>query len=58
MSSFKIQAIYKDSGEVHDIWCIDNCFGRHQYGYIANVEGWKAMNDKQFVATYIVKEEQ
>lgn len=33
MSNFTIKAKHKDTGEVHEISCLDNYFGRRAYGY-------------------------
>lgn len=52
MSSFKMKARHKTSGELHDIWCLDDYFGRHKYGYIPNIEGGEALTEKAFYKTY------
>lgn len=52
MSSFKIQATHKASGETHEIWCMDDYFGKHQYGYIPNIPEGKAMTEAGFAREY------
>jgi len=52
MSSFKATARHKATGELHMIFCMDDYFGRHQYGYIPNIEGGEAMTEKQFKREY------
>lgn len=52
MSSFSIKARHKKTREMHEIWCIDDYFGRHQYGYIPNNPGGVWMNEKEFKAIY------
>ena len=52
MSSFKITALHKKSGEVHEVWCMDDYFGRHIYGYIPNIQGGKAMREAGFYSAY------
>lgn len=52
MSSFKITARHKATNELHEIWCMDDYFGRHEYGYIPNVEGGKALTYEQFKEQY------
>jgi len=52
MSSFKVKAKHKATGEIHDVWCLDDYFGRHQYGYIPNVEGSEALTQEQYSKTY------
>jgi hypothetical protein len=52
MSSFKTKAKHKATGETHDIWCLDDYFGRHQYGYIPNIENAPALTQDQFDAQY------
>jgi len=52
MSSFKMTARHKKTGEIHPIWCIYDYFGRHVYGYIPNVEGGVALNIDEFESQY------
>lgn len=56
MSSFKAAARHKKTGELHAVWCIDDYFGRHKYGYIPNIEGGEAMTESQFNAQYKFEE--
>lgn len=34
MSSFTLTAVNKTTQNLHKVWCIDDYFGRNQYGYI------------------------
>lgn len=56
MSSYTIKARNKQTGEVHTVWCIDDYFGRHQYGYSVlgrtGQEGDNALTEEEFEATY------
>lgn len=52
VSSFKINAKHKKSGEIHSVWCMDDYFGKHIYGYIPNVEGGQAMTFDEFEKQY------
>ena len=53
MSSFTIKAKNIQTGEIHAIWCMDDYFGKHRYGYIPNVEGRTAMTEDEFYLSYI-----
>lgn len=33
MSSFKTKFRNKSTGEIHEVLCLDDYFGRHNYGY-------------------------
>ncbi len=57
MSSFKITARHNASGELQEIWCIDDYFGRHKYGYIVNMESGSAMNEIEFYEQYTLEEQ-
>jgi len=52
MSSFKITARHKTTNELHEVWCMDDYFGRRVYGYIPNIEGGEAMREKEFYKIY------
>lgn len=52
MSSFEIKALHKATGEIHSVWCMDNYFGHHKYGYIPNIDGGKALSEKEFYQVY------
>lgn len=52
MSSFKAMARHLQSGELHEVWCMDDYYGRHEYGYIPNVEGGGAMTEAEFDKQY------
>lgn len=52
MSSFKMTAKHKQSGEIREIWCMDDYFGKHKYGYIPNVEGGSALAETVFYELY------
>jgi hypothetical protein len=53
MSSFKAQARHKVTGELVKVWCMDDYFGRHNYGYVV---GDKAMNEDEFEKEYEFEE--
>lgn len=52
MSSYKATAKKKSNGEIHEIWCMDDYFGKHIYGYIPNIEGGEALTKEQFDREY------
>lgn len=52
MSSFKMQAKHKATGEIHEIWCLDDYFGGHKYGYVPNEKGATALTEEQFYNEY------
>jgi hypothetical protein len=52
MSSFQIKAKHKQSGEIREIWCMDDYFGKHKYGYIPNIEGGSALAESIFHELY------
>lgn len=52
MSSFTLRAKNKETGELHEIWCLDDYFGKHQYGYIPNNASAPAMTENQFYKYY------
>jgi hypothetical protein len=54
MSSFSAQAEHKGTGEIVDVWCIDDYFGHHNYGYVINQS--KALTDEEFEREYHFKE--
>jgi hypothetical protein len=45
-------AKHKQSGEVREITCIDDYFGKHKYGYIPNIEGGCALAETVFYELY------
>lgn len=45
-----MQAKHKNSGEVHEIWAIDDYFGKHEYGYI--FKSGEALTEEQFAEQY------
>lgn len=51
MSSFKITARHKQDGTLHEVWCLDDFYGRHNYGYIICGSG-KEMNEEDFYNQY------
>jgi len=51
MSSFKINARCKTTDELHEVWCLDDYFGRHQYGYLIG-GGDKALREVEFYNQY------
>lgn len=52
MSSFKITAKHRASGQIHEVWCLDDYFGRRRYGYIPNIEGGEALTESRFTRAY------
>ncbi len=56
MSNFKITAEHKSSGEIHEVWCLDDYFGRHLYGYIPITDKEQALTESEFYAAYTPKE--
>jgi hypothetical protein len=50
MSSFTITARHIDKGTLHTVWCLDDYFGKHQYGYI--VDGGNALREDAFYRAY------
>jgi hypothetical protein len=52
MSSFKIKARNKKTGEVHDVWCLDNYFGKHKYGYTPNGGEGEGLDEEDFYREY------
>jgi len=52
MSSFKMKARNKKTGELHDVWCLDDYFGRHRYGYIPNNGEGEGMTEDDFYKEY------
>lgn len=56
MSSFNMNARHKKSGELHVIFCIDDYFGKHRYGYIPNIVGGVALNEEDFHKFYTPEE--
>jgi len=58
MSSFTIKAKNLKTGEIHSIWCMDDHFGKHNYGYIPNIKGAKAMSEHEFYLSYLPMNDQ
>lgn len=53
MSSFTITAKHKKSGAIYKVWCLDDHFGRHVYGYVPQgVEIDEALKEKEFYDQY------
>ena len=50
MRRFKIQATNNITGALHDIWRIDDYFGKHKYGYVIN--GVDTLTEQQFIGRY------
>lgn len=57
MSSFKITAKHKKSGEKHSVWCLDDYFGKHRYGYIPNERDALALTEDEFYMEYEVDDQ-
>jgi hypothetical protein len=56
MSSFTLIAKNKTTGELTQIYCIDDYFGKHKYGYIPNIAGGEALTFEQFENLYEAQE--
>lgn len=54
MSSFSMKAKHKNTGEVVRVWCLDDCFGKHEYGY--SVNGGEPMREDDFAKEYTREE--
>jgi hypothetical protein len=52
MSSYITKAKEKATGEIHEIFCHDDYFGKHEYGYQRCIEGETYMTEKQFRNKY------
>lgn len=53
MSSFKINAKCKETGSIFEVWCMDDYFGRHIYGYCVHRDGCvDAMREDDFYNEY------
>jgi hypothetical protein len=52
MSSFKITARHKKNGAIYDVWCLDDYFGRRQYGYLIGGLKGVAMREEDFHREY------
>lgn len=50
MSSFQMKAKHNVTGEIHNIWCRDDYFGKHEYGYVP--EDGEPLTEDQFSETY------
>lgn len=50
MSSFSITAINKKTKKIHKVWCLDDCFGHHQYGYA--IDGSEPITEIEFNKNY------
>lgn len=50
MSSFITKAKHKKSGEIHEIFCHDDYFGPHKYGYRTPAN--KVLNQAEFDRQY------
>ena len=51
MSSYMAKARHRETGKIHNIFCFDDYYGRHQYGYD---DGMKVMREKEFNDNYEV----
>lgn len=52
MSSYETTAVHRKTGKEHKIFCFDDYYGHHQYGYD---DGVKIMTEKEFSENYEVK---
>ena len=50
MSSFIFPATNRKTGKREEIWALDDCFGRHIYGYAP--KGKEPMTEKEFDKQY------
>ena len=57
MSSFRVTVKHKDTGKMTEVWCLDDYFGRHRYGYVPNIEGGEALTEEEFNKQYEVQNE-
>lgn len=48
MSSYKLKARNKETGEIVDVLALDDWFGRHQYGYKPLVDDVTVYNENTF----------
>jgi hypothetical protein len=55
MGSFMIKARHRLSGNVHDIFCIDDYFGAHKYGYKPQTENGKVLTEGIFLELYTIE---
>ena len=51
MSNYETTATHKITGKQHKIFCFDDYFGRHRYGYD---DGTKVMTEDEFNKHYEV----
>ena len=58
MSSFTIRAVNKSTGLEHTVWCMDDHFGKHRYGYfVHDLPGCdEAMTEEDFYKQFKPKE--
>lgn len=54
MSSYTMKAISKKDGTEHDVWCMDDCFGKHKYGYLV-FKTEDVLTEEQFNKQYTPK---
>ena len=52
MSSFKIKAKHKKLEVEHEIWCLDDYFGKYKYGYVPHIADAVALTEKEFYKIY------
>ena len=55
MSSFKVMARHNTTQELHEIWCLDDYFGTHKYGYLPNIKDAKAIPEDVFKKEYTME---
>ena len=51
MSSYTIRARNKKTGQVNHVFCFDDYFGRHRYGYMIDNSG-KYITEEEFYRYY------
>jgi hypothetical protein len=51
-----IEAVHKRTGDIVKVWCLDDYFGRHKYGYIIRGDDKNALTESEFYKVYKRKE--
>jgi hypothetical protein len=59
MSSYQVLAKEKATGKTSYIWCIDDYFGKHKYGYLADAgaDAVTSFTEEQFEEQYEIIEQ-
>jgi len=56
MSSFKFNARHKATGEMHEVWAMDDYYGRRVYAYIPNILNGEPLKEAEFYNQYETEE--